>query len=52
MILYTARTGKSELLVAGEYQDNVRFGPDGPRFKSKKAVLDTVTMPRYLVYPV
>ena len=52
MILYTARNGKSELLVAGEYQDQVRFGPEGPRFQSKKAVLDTVAMPRYLVYPV
>jgi 3-phenylpropionate/cinnamic acid dioxygenase small subunit len=52
MLLYTARSGKSELLAAGEYKDDVILGPDGPRFRNKQAVLDTVTVPRYLVYPV
>ncbi|SRR5579875_998583 len=51
-VLYTSALGRSEVLVAGYYQDDVIIGPDGARFRSKKAVLDTSITPRYLVYPV
>jgi 3-phenylpropionate/cinnamic acid dioxygenase small subunit len=52
MVAYTTARGRSELLATGIYQDEVVIGADGPRFKSKRAVLDTVTTPRYLVYPL
>jgi 3-phenylpropionate/cinnamic acid dioxygenase small subunit len=51
-VLYTAARGHSEILVAGCYEDEVTVAPDGAKFRSKKAVLDTTTTPRYLVYPV
>ena len=52
MVAYTTARGASELLVAGIYRDEFEFGSDGAAFRSKTAVLDTVTTPRYLVYPV
>lgn len=52
MVAYTTARGRSELLVAGVYHDEVELGGQGAVFKSKRAVLDTVTTPRYLVYPV
>jgi anthranilate 1,2-dioxygenase small subunit len=52
MVSYTNRRGGSDILVTGVYEDAVALGNDGARFKEKRAVLDTVTTPRYLVYPV
>jgi 3-phenylpropionate/cinnamic acid dioxygenase small subunit len=52
MVAYTSARGKSELLVAGAYVDQVTLESGEPKFKSKKSVIDTVTTPRYLVYPV
>jgi anthranilate 1,2-dioxygenase small subunit len=52
MVSYTNRRGGSDILVTGVYEDAVVLGGSGPRFKAKRAVLDTVTTPRYLVYPV
>jgi 3-phenylpropionate/cinnamic acid dioxygenase small subunit len=51
-VLYTSERGRSEILVAGCYQDDVIIGADSARFRAKKAVLDTSITPRYLVYPV
>jgi 3-phenylpropionate/cinnamic acid dioxygenase small subunit len=51
-VVYTTDSGRSEILVAGCYDDRVIVGPDGARFRAKKAVLDTSITPRYLVYPV
>jgi len=51
-VLYTSARGRSEILVAGCYQDEVIVSPTGAKFRAKKAVLDTSTTPRYLVYPV
>ncbi len=51
-VLYTSARGRSEILVAGCYQDDVIVEPEGARFRAKKAVLDTSITPRYLVYPV
>ena len=52
MVTYTTAGRQSEILVSGSYEDRVAIGPEGPRFTYKKAVLDTITTPRYLVYPV
>jgi 3-phenylpropionate/cinnamic acid dioxygenase small subunit len=52
MVTYTTAGRQSDILVSGSYEDRVVIGAEGPRFQSKKAVLDTITTPRYLVYPV
>lgn len=52
MVAYTTARGRSEILVAGTYEDAIELGPSDARFRAKKAVLDTATTPRYLVYPV
>jgi 3-phenylpropionate/cinnamic acid dioxygenase small subunit len=52
MVAYTTTRGRSEILVAGTYEDAIELGQADARFRSKKAVLDTATTPRYLVYPV
>jgi 3-phenylpropionate/cinnamic acid dioxygenase small subunit len=56
MVSYTNRRGASDILVTGVYEDEIALGGDGggggAKFKSKRAILDTVTTPRYLVYPV
>jgi anthranilate 1,2-dioxygenase small subunit len=50
-ILYTPEQGQTNVLVTGHYDDEIVLG-DSPRFKSKKAVMDTNVSPRYIVYPV
>ena len=52
VVTYTSARGRTELLTAGLYEDRVSLGAGLAKFRSKKAVLDTVTTPRYLVYPV
>lgn len=52
MVAYTSARGRSEILAAGIYQDEISLAGNGAKFKSKKAILDTVATPRYLVYPV
>jgi 3-phenylpropionate/cinnamic acid dioxygenase small subunit len=52
MVAYTDRRGRSELLVTGVYEDEIAIDAKGPFFKSKRAILDTITTSRYLVYPV
>lgn len=52
MVAYTTDRRNSEILCAGLYLDEIAINGVGARFASKKAVLDTVTTPRYLVYPV
>lgn len=52
MVAYTSDRRHSEILTAGVYLDEVAIDAEGARFRSKKAILDTVTTPRYLVYPV
>lgn len=52
MVAYTSARRQSEILAAGTYEDEVVVAADGARFRSKKAILDTITTPRYLVYPV
>lgn len=52
MVAYTTARGRSEILVAGAYEDEIELGRGDAKFRAKRAVLDTVTTPRYLVYPV
>jgi 3-phenylpropionate/cinnamic acid dioxygenase small subunit len=52
LVAYTAADGRSDILIAGTYEDEVVLADDGPRFRSKRAILDTVSTPRYLVYPI
>jgi anthranilate 1,2-dioxygenase small subunit len=52
IVSYTDRRGASDILVTGVYEDEVALGAGGARFKAKRAILDTVTTPRYLVYPI
>lgn len=40
------------LLAVGEYQDIVDFSGDGPKFKSKKVILDTPVLQDVFVYPL
>ena len=51
LVTYTSARRHSEILVAGRYEDEVVVG-EATRFRRKRAILDTVTLPRYLVYPV
>lgn len=52
-VYYTAEEdGTAAILTTGEYEDMViREGADY-RFLSKRAVLDTSVLPRYIVYPI
>jgi len=52
MVSYTNRRGGSEILVTGVYEDDVNVRGNGALFATKRAILDTVTTPRYLVYPI
>lgn len=52
MVAYTTTKGRSEILVAGSYTDEIVIDGASARFRSKRAVLDTDITPRYLVYPV
>lgn len=52
MVVYTSARRHSEILAAGMYQDEISTASGTALFTSKKAILDTVTTPRYLVYPL
>jgi len=52
LVAFTNARGRSEILVAGTYEDEIDLVRGAATFRAKKAILDTVTTPRYLVYPV
>jgi anthranilate 1,2-dioxygenase small subunit len=52
IVSYTNRRGGSEILVTGVYDDAVDINGPAATFRAKKAIMDTVTTPRYLVYPI
>lgn len=52
MVTYTTAEGRSEVLVSGEYVDHIERQGEAVFFRSKKAILNSTTTPRYLVYPV
>ncbi|HEV7342064.1 aromatic-ring-hydroxylating dioxygenase [Sphingopyxis sp. H038] len=46
-------SGVSEVLATGQYEDLVREGADGDlKLLSRRTLLDTTVLPRYLVYPI
>lgn len=46
-------SGVSEVLATGQYEDLVRQSPEGDlRLLSRRSLLDTTVLPRYLVYPI
>ena len=52
-VYYTLdETGISQLLATGEYEDLIKTEQSELRFLSKKVVLDTSVLPRYLVFPL
>lgn len=52
IVSYTNRRGGSDILVTGVYEDDIDLNASAARFRKKKAIMDTVTTPRYLVYPI
>lgn len=42
----------SRLLATGEYEDEVIFVDGGPRYRTKRVVLDADVLPRYFVHPL
>jgi 3-phenylpropionate/cinnamic acid dioxygenase small subunit len=52
MVSYTNRRGGSDILVTGIYEDEIDLSGKEAYFTAKRAIMDTVTTPRYLVYPV
>jgi 3-phenylpropionate/cinnamic acid dioxygenase small subunit len=54
-VLYTPESaGGSGVLAAGVYEDEIRLnsGQSDGRILSRRAVVDTTVLPRYLVYPL
>jgi len=53
-VFYTTADGRSSVLAVGRYEDEViaRDNDDGAKFRSRRAIIDTSTLPRYLVYPL
>lgn len=45
-------TGVSEVLATGVYDDVIRLGNGQARILTRRALLDTSVLPRYLVYPL
>lgn len=52
VVFYTTNRGDSRILATGEYHDRVRIAEGRALLVNRKAILDQVTVPRYLVYPV
>ncbi len=52
LVTFTTPDRQSGILVAGVYQDEISVSSNKARFLKRRAVLDTTTTPRYLVYPV
>jgi 3-phenylpropionate/cinnamic acid dioxygenase small subunit len=52
VVFYTTNGGDSRILTTGEYHDTVRIAGEQALIVSKKAILDQITVPRYLVYPI
>lgn len=52
VVFYTTNRGDSQILATGEYLDRIRISGGQGSFVARKAILDQVTVPRYLVYPI
>ena len=45
-------TGQTELMIAGQYVDVVEADEKTASFKSKKLIIDSPSLPHYIVYPL
>ena len=52
VVTYTTANGNMSVLAAGVYYDEVVLEDDEVKLASRRAVLDSVLTPRYLVYPI
>ena len=52
MVAFTTPERQSGILVAGRYEDEIDCSGEKAVFIKRRAILDTTTTPRYLVYPV
>lgn len=52
LVAYTTTQRQTEILVAGRYEDEIAVDETAAAFVKKRAILDTITTPRYLVYPI
>lgn len=52
LVAYTTDRRNTEILVAGHYEDDILIRNGRALFVKKRAILDTITTPRYLVYPI
>lgn len=52
LVSYTSAQRHSEILASGSYVDEVELHGGTAWFRSKRAIIDTITLPRYLVYPI
>ena len=44
--------GDSRVLTCGVYEDEILVSGSDYRFLKKRAILDTIVLPRYIVYPI
>lgn len=52
-ILYTPNdTSKTEVLASGRYEDEIRFDGENAKYLTRRAIIDSPVLPRYLVYPL
>jgi anthranilate 1,2-dioxygenase small subunit len=52
VVYFTEDSGKSEILVVGEYRDTLVVEDGELRIRHKSVVVDTTVLPRYVVYPL
>jgi 3-phenylpropionate/cinnamic acid dioxygenase small subunit len=52
IVAYTTSAGSSDMLATGLYRDEIVIDAGTAALRSRTAVLDTITTPRYLVYPI
>ena len=47
-----SESGRAELYSTGFYLDHVEINEDGARFLSKKVIMDTAMVERFMAYPI
>jgi 3-phenylpropionate/cinnamic acid dioxygenase small subunit len=52
VVFSTTHRGDSQVLATGEYLDRIRIAKGTALLVARRAILDQITVPRYLVYPI
>ena len=47
-----SETGRVEMFSAGVYRDRIEIGNGGACFRSKKVIMDTAVIERFMAYPI